>query len=176
MKSLLFVAIGLAWQVVTAAARNTDDYCYDDPEYLWQGKDCYEIAYTNHCDVVLGNGDQIGKVYCPVSCDMCNEHYEESYLMVSKDCYEPGEDIVATFANVDPHNTDALAIWPYDEEHPVHYSTSPTLWKWLCLGEGDNCLSYYGEITMNDYDSGEWPLPKGPYIMILKRGGKPIWK
>lgn len=62
-------------------------------------------------------------------------------------------------------------IWPYDEEHPVHYSTSPILWKWLCYGDGENCLSYYGEIVMNGYASGEWPLSKGPYIMILKRGG-----
>lgn len=171
MNRLLLATVALTGQVALTLAGNTPDYCYDDPLYVWQGKDCYEIAHADKCDVVLGNGDKIGEIYCPVSCEMCHEKYEDSYLMASKDCFEYGEDIVASFANVDPHKRDAIAIWPYDEEHPVHYSTSPILWKWLCYGDGENCLSYYGEIVMNGYASGEWPLSKGSYIMILKRGG-----
>jgi hypothetical protein len=170
--TLFAVAFGVTCFFASTLAGNTMDYCYDDPDYVWHGKYCDEIADSRHCDVVFDNGDTIGEVYCPVSCNMCEDEYDESYLITSKNCYGHAEDIVASFANVDPDKSDAVAIWPYDEEHPVHYSTQPILWKWLCYGEGSNCLSYYGEIVLNEYADGDWPLPKGPYIIILKKGGK----
>jgi hypothetical protein len=174
--TLLAAAFGAACHIGLTSAGNTNDYCYDDPDYVWHGKDCEEIADSNYCAVELGDGDIIGEVYCPVSCDMCEDEYDESYLRTSKDCYRHAEDIVASFANVDPHKSDAVAIWPYDEEDPVHYSTQPVLWKWLCYGDGSNCLSYYGEIVLNEYADGEWPLPKGYYIIILKKGGEFVFQ
>jgi hypothetical protein len=172
-KRILFaVTVGVACNIALTLAENTKDYCYDDPDFVWHDRDCEEIAESKHCTVVLDDGDKIGEVYCPVSCDMCDEEYDESYLLTSKECYGHAEDIAAVFANVDPHKSDAVAIWPYDEEDPVHYSTEPLLWKWLCYGEGSNCLSYYGEIVLNQYADGEWPLPNGDYIIILKKGGE----
>ncbi|KAL3899031.1 MAG: hypothetical protein SGARI_006545, partial [Bacillariaceae sp.] len=142
-KQSIFVTVGLLVSCVSAG--NTDTYCYDDPYYYYQGKDCEDIAAKDLCDVALGNLDVIGEVYCPVSCDKCYTKHDESYLIVTKDCFDYDESIEATYANIDPEGHDAVAIFPIDE---VDYENTPDLWKWLCKGghEGHYCKCYSGKI------------------------------
>jgi hypothetical protein len=93
MHSIFAAACGLLSFVFIISAGNTDEVCHDNPYYLYQGKYCKEIAAKAFCNVELGNGNIIGKVHCPVSCDKCFKKYEESFLMVSKDCNDYGESI-----------------------------------------------------------------------------------
>ncbi|KAL3913974.1 MAG: hypothetical protein SGILL_006280 [Bacillariaceae sp.] len=170
-RSLAFAILGLLSYASVALAGNTEEYCYDDPWYAYQGKYCEEIAKKGLCDEKLGDGDIIGEVYCPVSCDTCYKTYDESYLVTTKDCYEYGESIEATYANVNPHGHDAVAIYPIDD---VAYDKTPYLWKWLCDGgdEGHYCKCFYGSIIMNgDTAYGTWPLEKKSYKIVLKRAG-----
>ena len=167
----VFAAIGFLSCVSTTWAGNTDAYCYDDPYYVYQGKYCDDIADKGFCDVALGNGDIIGEVYCPVSCDACHTKHEESYLHVTKDCFEYDESIEATFANIHPDDHDAVAIYPIDE---VDYDKTPDLWKWLCKGghDGHYCKCYSGTIIMDGETAyGAWPLPENEYKIVIKRAG-----
>jgi hypothetical protein len=147
-------------------------YCSDDPDYFWQGMNCDDVVYTNHCVTKLGNGDVIGELYCPVSCDKCIDHYDTSFISLKKECFNYGEDIKAFYANTNPHGTDIIAIYPHDE---VYYDTAPLLWLYLCdpSDNGYYCKSYYGEKTFNGMNGeGTWPLKLGNYQIVLKKAGK----
>jgi len=92
-------------------------------------------------------------------------------IQVEKECYAPGEEIVATFRNCDAKGNDWIGL--YDEGSDPDELRSPHLWVWSC---GDqNCFGEVteGSVVFNFQAQGasEWPLDRDPYQVYIARRG-----
>lgn len=169
----------LAYEDGPTLAPTMDIMCRDNPNH-----DCEWLASDDKCDWT-SNNLVVGDYYCPVSCDRCpsGSTISANQVSVDKTCYNYGESIVASFANMDPRRDDWIGIYSVSAaedgtSNMILMAEEPLLWLYLCGEQDDMCKVSYGMLTFGSEApvvTGEstFPLDAGVYFALLLRDGWP---
>jgi hypothetical protein len=194
MKTTCFLTLSLlattVVQAATAAAEdnNHNDICRDEPYYRYQLQEeqgCQWVVDNNSCSQ-MDNDNEVGAVYCPVSCNSCLEQQQEQQTAVAavstKNCYDYGDVIDSYFTNSSPQPDDWIALYADDDNnHNAEDNNNnnlvgnPSAWVWLCGTQDDQCKVSYGSFSFgkNVQSHGQgaksWPLDPGMYKAVLAR-------
>jgi hypothetical protein len=175
MKTTCLFALSLLAAVQVQAA---EDICRDEPYYrnqLHEERDCRWVVEFDACSQ-MDNENVIGDVYCPVSCNSCLSAVQESTVS-TKQCYEYGDVIEASFTNSSPEDHDWIALYQDDTDlvDDITNLGQPSAWVWLCGNQHDKCKVSYGsfsfgkDVQSHGKGAKSWPLDPGMYKAVLAR-------